>query len=670
MNKGLFPRLAAQNMRKNRRFFLPYLLALMGLAAAFYVMAALCMDPGTVQMRGYEYVQAMMGIGMVVAGSFSIVLLLYINSFLMKQRKKELGLYNILGMGKGAIALIQCWESLYTAVIGIGGGIIAGLALHLLAASLLARVIPAGVVFSARPSLPAAVLTAAVFCAMLALTLVINLIRVRLSRPIELLRAGNTGEREPKTRWLPAVIGIAALAAGYAIAITTTDPISALALYFLAVVLVIIGTYCLFTAVSIAVLKLLRRNKRFYYQTSHFIGVSGMLYRMKRNAVGLANICILSTMVMVMISGTLSLYLGIGEIIETQYPANLQMEVRYGEDQEVPFDRQAAAALSARFAEEQGIPVTGVRTCRYLSFYVSSTDGGWLLATSSDTTLNRAAYFLTRADYAALTGQEAPALSPGEMAVCGAGTAGPVTFQTVTNETLDYTIVHTLPDIPYFSATFDKFATVCFVAADDAALSELYRFQADSCYNDYRFLIFLDLDCTSEEELELASAWCDAAMDANFFTGTGSWNSWSATVRSEMSVDGYAMSGSFLFLGLALGILFLMATALIIYYKQVSEGYEDQSRFEIMRKVGLSRTQVRAAVRAQVLMVFFLPLLVAAVHILFDFNLVVQLLSLFAVRSVPTIALCTAGTLLMFLAVYAVVYLLTARTYYKIVDRS
>ena len=305
MRNGLYPKLAARSMRQNHRFFVPYLLALAGLTAAFYVMAALVSDPGVLTMRGFAYVQVMMSIGMFVAGILSAVLLLYINSFLMKQRKKELGLYNILGMGKGNIALIQCWESLYTALLGIGGGLACGVILHKLATIALTSLLRFSIPFSPALSLPAMAVTAVFFGALLVLALLLNLVRVRVSNPIELLHGGAVGEKEPRTRWLLAVVGALALGAGYFIAVTTKDPALALAFYFLAVILVITGTYCLFTAGSIALLKLLRNNKGFYYQTSHFIGVSGMLYRMKRNAAGLSNICILSTMVMVMISGTL-----------------------------------------------------------------------------------------------------------------------------------------------------------------------------------------------------------------------------------------------------------------------------------------------------------------------------------------------------------------------------
>ena len=668
MHNGLYPRLAAQNMRQNRRFFLPYLLALMGLSAAFYVMSALVLDPGVNDMRGASYVKVMMGMGMMIAGLFSAVLLLYINSFLMKQRKKELGLYNILGMGKGNLGRLQCWESLYTALIGVIGGVICGVALHALATLVLTRLLRFSIPFSPGVSLPAAVLTAVVFGALLTLALLINLGRVRLSDPIQLLRGGQMGEREPRTRWLTALIGAAALGAGYAIAITTADPLSAIALYFLAVLLVIIGTYCLFSAGSIALLKLLRKNKRFYYQTGRFIGVSGMLYRMKRNAVGLANICILSTMVMVMISGTLSLYLGTGEIIAAQYPADFQVEIRHGEDETDPFDPQAAVALAEGFAARQGLAVERLRTVEYVSFDARLEEGDFLVGAGGDISLNRMVYFITAGDYAALSGLQAPELEPGQAALCGEGPGlGEIAFRTAEGEQRLLEITARLPGIDYFSITNDKFAPVCLVVPDSEMLSAWYRFQQPSADRDYRFMIFLDLDCTQEQALGLQKAWWDYTDSLEKGVEVGGFEWLNVGTRADMEVDGYAMAGGFLFLGILLGIIFLLATALIIYYKQVSEGYEDQGRFEIMRKVGLEERQVRASIRSQVLTVFFLPIAAAAVHILFDFNMVVQLLTLFAVRGVAVTALCTLGTVLAFCMVYGIVYLLTARTYYRIV---
>lgn len=680
MRNGLYPKLAAQGMRQNRRFFVPYLLALAGLTAAFYVMSALCADPGVLHMRGFAYVMVMMQIGMFVAGVLSAVLLLYINSFLMKQRKKELGLYNILGMGKGNIALIQCWESLYTALIGIGGGLALGVILHKLSTVALISLLQFSIPFSSALSLPAVIETAAFFGLLLLLALALNLLRVRVVSPIELLHGGAVGEKEPRTRWLMAVIGAISLGAGYFIAVTTKDPALAMAFYFLAVILVIIGTYCLFTAGSIALLKLLRKNKGFYYQTGHFIGVSGMLYRMKRNAVGLANICILSTMVMVMISGTLALYLGQGEIIAAQYPASLNMTVHYDPAYGQTLDREKAEELIRRFAADQDVPITSLRAVEFLHFNALANPDTRRLEVGGQGENNdrRAVYLLTAQDYAALTGNAAPALRPGETAVCGQlppGFGPELTIQGISGGSevgapKSLTVTGTLPVITHFDTTFDMSETLCLVLSDSTEVMEFWTLQRAALDNyaaDLVTTLLVDLECTNEEELALVDAWSDASISEGFFDGTGDWEYWRVESRAEMAVDGYAMAGGFLFLGIVLGVIFLMATVLIIYYKQVSEGYEDQGRFEIMRKVGLSQKEVKSSIRGQVLLVFGLPIAVAAVHILFDFNLVERMLTMFGVRNVTTVALCTAGTLAAFLAVYALVYLLTARTYYKIV---
>ena len=453
-----------------------------------------------------------------------------------------------------------------------------------------------------------------------------------------------------------------------------------MAFYFLAVILVIIGTYCLFTAGSIALLKLLRKNKGFYYQTGHFIGVSGMLYRMKRNAVGLANICILSTMVMVMISGTLALYLGQGEIIAAQYPASLNMTVHYDPAYGQTLNREEAEELIRQFAAEQNVPITSLRAVEFLHFNALANPDTRRLEVGGQGENNdrRAVYLLTAQDYAALTGSPAPALRPGEAAVCGQlppGFGSQLTIQGISGNSeigapKSLTVTDSLPVITHFDTTFDMSETLCLVLSDSAQVQEFWALQSAALDNyaaDLVTTLLVELDCTNEEEMALVDAWSDASINENFFDGTGNWEYWRVDSRAEMSVDGYAMAGGFLFLGIILGVIFLMATVLIIYYKQVSEGYEDQGRFEIMRKVGLTQREVKSSIRSQVLLVFFLPIAVAAIHILFDFNLVARMLTLFGVRTIATVALCTVGTLLAFLAVYAVVYLLTARTYYKIV---
>lgn len=321
-------------MKSNRRFYLPYILTVIGTAAAFYIMAAIVSDPGSKELaagtsNGPMYVSMFMTLGMFVLGLFSCILLLYTNSFLMKRRQKELGLYSVLGMSKTNIAGIMVFEALYIAVIGIGGGLAVGILLTKLVSLALFRLmrLPVPFGFSVQPI--AIIIVVLFFAGLILLTLLANLAKVGRSRPVELLRGGNVGEKEPKANWFLTIVGVLFLGAGYAAAMLVDNPGMAVAVYFLAVFAVIIGTYCLFTSVSIAVLKALRRNKRYYYKAKHFISVSGMLYRMKRNAVGLANICILCTMVMVMVSGTLSLYLGSEEQVNVYCPSDVVVKATY-----------------------------------------------------------------------------------------------------------------------------------------------------------------------------------------------------------------------------------------------------------------------------------------------------------------------------------------------------
>ena len=315
------------------------------------------MTPG--HANGYYYVQMMMSMGMFVAFAFSIIFVFYINGFLMKQRKRELGLYNILGMGKNHIAALMLLEGLYVGVVGIAGGLAVGMLLHKLVTLLLYRALDFGVPLGFYISWKGLTETTILFAALIGATVLVNLVKIQVSRPIELLRGGSVGEREPRTRWLLTILGVLTLGGGYVIAVRTRSGVEAVALYFLAVFLVIIGTYCLFTAVSIFVLKAMRRNKRLYYRTGPFISISGMLYRMKQNAVGLANICILCTMVMVMLSGTLSLWLGTEEIVGTVYPSDLQIRVRYDPDgEEASFDPERLLADAKGYINGEGVAVT------------------------------------------------------------------------------------------------------------------------------------------------------------------------------------------------------------------------------------------------------------------------------------------------------------------------
>ena len=691
---SFYPKLAARSIKNNRQFYLPYILTVIGTCAAMYILYALNFDPGFDQLgagttNGQAYVQFFMQLGIVMVSLFCFIFLVYTNSFLMKRRTKELGLYNVLGMGKKNIAGILVFESLYIAVIGIVLGLALGVLLHKLMLLLLYWLMRLPAPFGFAIQVKAMVNTSVFFVVIIFLTLILNLWRVGRSKPVELLRGGNVGEKEPRINWLVVVIGVLTLGGGYFIAVWVKDSVMAIAFYFVAVFLVIIGTYCLFTSLSILALKALKKNKRYYYKSKHFISVSGMLYRMKRNGVGLANICIIATMVMVMISGTLSLYLGCDEVVRLNTPTDIVVQGRHyyhyttdenGEidpEQTVPINPEALNNYVLElFAEAGAEPTSGYQI---EDLYVNTE-----VITKNGTHVSTEFYIITADTYAAITGEEAPVLGKGEaLAVLSVPGANDqlregFSFQEYDldgnltgNPGPEFTIVGECENILNNIVRTDALLAageenyVLMVVDGTETLDEIGKTTVTGIYyweGRYNFATLSDAeqnalyDAFWAENHDFSAA--DCGYVAYFRTDT----------RVDVESDIFGLAGGFLFLGVFLGLVFMMAAVLIIYYKQVSEGYEDQRRFDIMRKVGLSRREARRSIRSQILTVFFLPLIVAAVHIAFDFKLVLQLLTLFALRNTTLTALCTLGTLAAFCLIYALVYMLTARAYYKIVD--
>lgn len=708
MNKLFYPKLAAQNLHKNRQFYLPYILTVLGTAAAFYILAALAnTKPASTQTR-YYYLSIYMSIGLVVVGLFSVIFLFYTNSFLMKRRGKELGLYNVLGMGKRNIAAMLGFETLYVALIGIVGGIALGTLLQKLMTMLVTKLMGGvDVKFPFQLSPAAMALTAILFGAILLLTLLVNLGRVAKLRPVELMHSGSAAEREPKTRWLLALLGVGCLGAGYWIAVAVKSAMEALGLYFVAVLLVIIGTYCLFTAVSIAVLKLLRSNKRYYYQTGHFIGVSGMLYRMKRNAVGLANICVLSTMVLVMVSGTLSLYLGTEASINVRYPADINVNIRYDAELEPGqkrFDGEKTLERLVDACDRLGVPATDVRAASSLCFTAQWTGSCFETVSVNDRydsfSNSTMLVFLPAKDYESMTGKHIE-LKKGETFAIGdvpEGLSETLMIDFHERETAEpvgieyFKVAGTdaefegLPQYKVYAATI-----YYFVVPDDAALDGLWALQ-EKAYGErggssIEWYAYLDTGASAEENLRLCG-YDEARAAGQYYTSdmsgkalnnldfvgiasdsdVGHWDIYMAEPRDAQKGEMIAMNGGFFFLGIFLGVLFIMATVLIIYYKQVSEGYEDRARFQIMQQVGLQKDEIRRSVNHQLLIVFFAPLLVAAVHVAFDFRLIRMLLTFFQQNDVMLILRCSLGTFGAFALLYLIVYRVTARAYYKIVE--
>ena len=642
--RSFFPRLALVNLLRNGRYYGPYLLSCGALAAMYYILRFLTWNEVIQTVRGAAYLQSMMSIGCFVVVLFSAVLLLYANSFVMKRRQRELGLYNILGLEKRHIAALCFWETVLCAAAVIPGGIAAGILLSKLILLLLLKLVQIPVQSGFSVSVRGMGETATLLGMLFLLALLWNLLRLGRSRPIELLHSDSAGEREPKTKRLLAVLGLAALLGGYAIAVTTRNPVNALMLFFVAVILVMLGTYCLFTAGSIALLKRLRANKGFYYQTRHFTAVSGLLYRMKQNAVGLANICILACMVLVTVSGTLCLYLGAEKSLDSKYPDDILVT----QTLEAGIDPTTTLELVRQTVADTGRQVTDLRYESSASFRARYS-GNTLLNNIDQSGLLTKVTVLTAGEYSRLTG-DAVTLEENEVLACADGELQlPETFL---YEGIPIRVKARLDSFPAGdSAIVSNEVTLGLVA--DGALAE-HLMNMDLARRTFR--IHLNTDGTDSEKLACAKAIL-AVSDGAY--GVAS--------RQEMAEEFYAMYGGFLFLGIFLGLLFLLATVLIIYYKQISEGYEDQRRYHIMQQVGMSRREVGVSIRGQILLVFFLPLLAAGLHILAAFPMLCRILELFGLYDVGLFALCTAGTLAVFAAVYAMVYGLTARTYERIV---
>lgn len=627
--RNLYPRLAATNLKKNRRFYLPYLLACIVIVALFCIILTLASDPYLGQMQHGGSVSQVLGFGVSIMALFSAIILFYTNSTFTKQRKREFAIYNILGMEKRHISYVLFWESLYTAAMALFFGLVAAGVFSKLLQLVLMRLIGGEATFGLNIRLMSIGCTV-VFFGALFLLLLLNTIRIiHLSNPVQLLRAGSEGEREPRSKWILALLGAACLAAGYIISLRTNAALYAIQNFFLAVILVIIGTYLTFIALSVIVLKALRKNRRYYYKTSHFATVSGLIYRMSRNAAGLASICILSTMVLVTVSTTVSLYKGVDAYAAVQWPQDMTLTLMTDTQTNTVPDVAPVLQVVDDTMTRSGLTqsnVHGYRTVRFSTLRsgeaLAWTDGkpfGDTLTLGGDTLRLRQLDSFPLDSGSSIMGL--------------------------------HTLYLVVPDLD----------SVLELRAQQNAYTSEHGGTRSMLNYTYQF----DLSGTDDEQLDALHA---LLSDPAFESAAEAAN---VNYTTDMRADGYptlrSTYGGFLFLGFFLGFVFLFATVLIIYYKQVSEGYDDRGRFRIMQQVGMTPKEVKATIRTQVLLMFFLPLVTAAIHIAFAFPLIKQIVFAFGLQNVHLFLLCTLGTFGVFALLYTFVYLLTARTYYRIV---
>ena len=673
MHKGIFSRLAKQNIRNNKSTYIPYMITCIFCIAMIYMMEFLRDCPTLDQaVRQADEVRMIVFTGEIVVEIFCIIFLIYSNSFLMKRRQKEIGLYNILGLERNHIGIVMFLETIITSIGSLAGGIAAGIIGSKLALLLLLKLLHIPSVLGFYISVKGIFTCLFMFGIIFLMILFLNLAKIHLSRPVELLRGNNTGEKEPAAKWLMALIGFICLGAGYYLAVMTESPIKAITIFLLAVILVMAGTYLLFTAGSIVILKFLRRRKSFYYRTGNFISISGMLYRMKQNAIGLASICILSTGVLLMISMTVSIYFGMNDIMLNRYPYDVDMSVTSISEDEC----QTAIEAFEKAIADNKVPVEKSVEEIYLDI-VCSKNGDQILIKPTNTIRNSDSVLvlslLNQAEYERLTGISAN-LNDGEIF---AWYPSAVQKDSVTVDEKEFTVKKWMDKNPLTCGEDAVSDNAVLVVTDedfkkfDEMRTEMYKGVSSApAGEDLTLHLGLDITGSETDKIDFGTPVMETVKDLKKSGGLSE-NAWIISgIRQQEYESYYADNGSLLFIGIFLGSLFLMGTAMIIYYKQISEGYEDQKRFEIMQKVGLSRREVRSSVRRQILMVFFLPLLMAMLHITMAFPMIRRLLLLFGMTNTKLFIGCTAGTVLIFAVVYGLIYLITARSYYHIVERK
>lgn len=668
----LYIKLMATNIKNGKRFYFPYILAGAVIVMLFYNMMAIYYNDGLSNMAGGQDIKMIMQFGTIVVIIFSFIFIFYTNSFIMKRRKKDIGIYNILGMEKRHIATEIFIETMVIVILVIVCGLFTGILFDKFLMMFLYKILDFETSIKFTISIKSICNSLIVFVILYSLTMIYNVMQVKLSNPVELLRGGSVGEKEPKTKIFMAIIGFVCLGAGYYIAITTEDPLGAVMLFFVAVVLVIIGTYSLFTAGSIAFLKILRNNKNYYYKKNHFTAVSGMIYRMKQNAAGLSNICILSTMVLVMISATVCLYIGEEDILNTRYKSEINITCYSGQIE----DSTKLNGIVENTIKENGRKITGIHEKNAISLTMVIDGNEFDLYNDENNTkqydFSEISYveLLAKEDFENISDIKTGDIAENEVEVYGTSGFQGNEVKIVGQEfKVNKSIV---PDGDFFSgdAAIVKSCYVI-VARDYNELEKVAAALRDKKYSGvYQYGFYVDIDGTSSQKKECGNAIIKEFADKENNKTRLGYDSIYVTTKENHRESFYSLYGGLFFLGIFLGIMFLMITVLIIFYKQISEGYEDKERFIIMEKVGMSKKDVKTSIRSQIRTVFLLPIAVAAIHVAAAFPMIKRLLMLFGMLNSALYIKCVLITVGVFIIIYIIVFMLTSRTYYKIVGEE
>lgn len=685
MKKNFYPKLAWSGIRKNSRLYMPYLCTCIGVIMMYYIISFLSRTDAILNMRGGATMQSMLGMGTTIISIFAVIFLFYTNSFLIRRRKKEFGLYNILGMGKRNLLVVLIWETLIIASISLSAGLVLGIVFSKFAELAMINILQGDVSFALTVKPESIVKTLVVFAVIFFLILLNTLRQIQLSNPIELLRSENTGEKPPKANWILAAAGAVILAAAYYVAVTIENPMETLTWFFVAVIMVIIATYLLFVAGSVAICRILQKNKRYYYKTNHFVSISSMVYRMKRNGAGLASICILCTMVLVMISSTVCLYVGTEDSLRTRYPRNINIDAKVDSPTQLKSDEiDKIRQIADQAMEENGQPLENTLEYRAAALVGYVKDGK--IITDEDTVRKELQsgqfsnlwqiFMVSLEDYNRLMGQDETLESDEvllyttkldyEVDVISIGDVKSMKVKKTVDDFMDNGIdtMQIVPSMYLFLPDYYENLESC------VNINTVNTMHADaSGLTEYHWFFGFDMDVSDETQMEIQE---QIEQELKLQGLMEKKEDGSSTIVVEGVAEErsffYGLYGGLFFLGILLGAVFIFAAVLIMYYKQISEGYEDQSRFEIMQKVGMTKKDIKRSINSQVLTVFFLPLAASGVHLAFAFPMIQKLLLLLGLSNMNLLILVTVISFLVFALFYVIVYQITSRSYYNIVS--
>lgn len=667
----LYFKLAKTNLSNNKPFYIPYIISSIITVAMLYMMSFLSDNKGLNKIMGADSLASIFRLGVGIIVIFSYIFLFYTNSFIIKRRKKEIGVYNILGMEKRHLSKVLFVETIYSAIISLVCGIIVGIAFSEFILMVLYGIIGIHKTVEFFVNIHGIILCVVSFGILFLLTFLYNFMQIKLANPIELLRGTNVGEREPKTKIFMTIVGVVCLAIAYYIAITTENPLNVLTLFFVAVLLVIIGTFALFTAGSIALLKLLRNNKKFYYNKRHFMAVSGMLYRMKQNAAGLASICILSTMVLVVISTTVSMYVGIQDELMARYPNDVCVTVDYNS----VIDKSSEIE-KAIFDEIDSAEVKNKKAFSYLSVFVGQKGDNFTTDKEHLSYQNSYLfYILSKDDFIKRDNSfkdKIGNISKGEAVVVLNKKYDKKDIKIFgKNYKVNKSFEHMEDNDLYMISTLNGLGYI--ILDNDESVQELYDMQEKMLgkgANYYTNKIRFDFKSGNKKQKAAAYKKIDNAVKKYFKENKNDKkeiSSYWVESRQENEQNFYLLYGGLFFLGIFLGTMFLIVTVMIIFYKQITEGYDDRERYQILEKVGMSSREVKDTIKSQIRIVFVLPIFAAAVHVTAAFPMVNRILKMLNLNNEKLFAGCLAATIIVFAVIYYLVFKVTSRAYYKIV---